>query len=192
MPNPQDTIQAIDAVTVDLVWECLRDRPDDLGAYMIGSLIDTNRNIAIHGELIFTSMDDHLVALHAETGEWCGTHLEHPFERLLVDTAARLDASAVSWINPRLIAGEVRGVVTGIPGTTGIVYTLDREIREFLWATPTIVQNVVSGIDGATGAVTEYAELIFTAAGQTVLACTPAPARTGSPYADCQKPEGTL
>ena len=53
MPNPQDTIQAIDAVTGDLIWEYRRDRPDDLGDYMIGSLIDTNRSIAIHGELIF-------------------------------------------------------------------------------------------------------------------------------------------
>ena len=61
--------------------------------------------------------------------------------------------------------------MTGIPGKTGIVYTLDRETGEFLWATPTITQNVVSGIDGATGAVTENAELIFTAAWQTVLAC---------------------
>ena len=70
MPNPRDTIQAIDAVTGDLLWEYRRDRPDDLGDYMIGSLIDTNRNIAIHGERIFhTSMDDHLVALDAETGE---------------------------------------------------------------------------------------------------------------------------
>ncbi|MCY4510341.1 MAG: PQQ-dependent dehydrogenase, methanol/ethanol family, partial [Acidobacteria bacterium] len=52
MPNPRDVIQAIDAVSGDLVWEYRRDRPDDLGDYMIGSLIDTNRNIAIHGELI--------------------------------------------------------------------------------------------------------------------------------------------
>ena len=97
--------------------------------------------------------------------------LDHPFERLLVDTAVSPDASAVAWINPRLQPGEERRVVTGIPGKTGIVYTLDRETGEFLWATPTIVQNVVSGIDGATGAVTENAELIFTAAGQQVLAC---------------------
>ena len=62
-------------------------------------------------------------------------------------------------------------MLTGIPGKTGIVYTLDRETGEFLWATPTITQNVVSGIDGATGQVTENAELIFTAAGQQVLAC---------------------
>ena len=316
MPNPQDVIQAIDAVTGDLVWEYRRDRPDDLAEYMIGTLIDTNRNVAIHGELIFdTTMDDHIVALHAETGEvvwdteildyrvnpanqtsgpivaggkvysgrscdprggpdgcvitahdaatgeelwrtrlipapgepgdetwgdvpyeerrhvgswmvpsvdpelnlvyvgtsvtspapkfllggtdlthlyhnstlaldadtgeivWFYQHmndhwdLDHPFERLLVDTAVRPDASAVAWINPRLQPGEERRVVTGIPGKTGIVYTLDRETGEFLWATPTIVQNVVSGIDGATGAVTENAELIFTAAGQQVLAC---------------------
>ncbi len=69
MPNPRDVIQALDAVTGDLIWEHRRDRPDDLADYMIGTLIDTNRNIAIHGELIIdTSMDDHVFALHAETG----------------------------------------------------------------------------------------------------------------------------
>ncbi len=316
MPNPRDIIQAIDAETGDLIWEHQRERPDDLGDYMIGTLTDTNRNIAIHGELIIdTSMDDHIFALHAETGEmvweteildyrvnpanqtsgpivaggkvfsgrscdprggpdgcvitahdaatgeeiwrrrlipapgepgdetwgdvpfderahvgawmvpsydpalnlvyvgtsvtspapkymlggtdkthlyhnstlalhgdtgeivWYYQHLndswdlDHPFERLLVDTAVRPDPSAVSWINPRLIPGEERRVVTGIPGKTGIVYTLDRETGEFLWATPTIVQNVISSIDGATGVVSENAELVFTAAGQTVLAC---------------------
>ena len=70
MPNPRDVIQALDAVTGDLIWEHRRDRPDDLADYMIGTLIDTNRNIAIHGELIIdTSMDDHIFALNAETGE---------------------------------------------------------------------------------------------------------------------------
>ena len=317
MPNPRDIIQALDAETGDLIWEHRRDRPDDLGDYMMsGGLNETNRNIAIHGELIInTSMDDHIFALHAETGEviwdteildyrvnpanqpsgpivaggkvfsgrscdprggpngcvitahdavtgeelwrrrlipapgepgdetwgdvpfeerahvgswmvpsydpalnlvyvgtsvtspapkfmlggtdkthlyhnstlalngdtgeivWYYQHLndswdlDHPFERLLVDTAVRPDPATVSWINPRLNPGEQRRVVTGIPGKTGIVYTLDRETGEFLWATPTIVQNVISGIDGATGAVSENSELVFTAAGQTVLAC---------------------
>ena len=119
------------------------------------------------------------LALDADTGEivWYYQHLndhwdlDHPFERLLLDTAVAPDPAVVPWINPRLRHGEVRKVVTGIPGKTGIVYTLDRETGEFLWATPTITQNVISGIDGATGAVTENPEVVFTGDGQTVLAC---------------------
>ena len=119
------------------------------------------------------------LALDADTGEitWYYQHmndhwdLDHPFERLLVDTAVTPDADAVEWINPRLNPGEVRKVMTGIPGKTGVVYTLDRETGEFLWAKPTITQNVISGIDGATGAVTENPELVFTAEGQEMLTC---------------------
>ena len=119
------------------------------------------------------------LALDVETGEirWYYQHmndhwdLDHPFERILVDTAVAPDPDAVSWINPRIEPGEVRKVMTGIPGKTGVVYTLDRETGEFLWATPTVAQNVIDHIDGATGAVTENAEVIFTAEGQTVLAC---------------------
>ena len=316
MPNPRDLIQAIDAVTGDLLWQYQRDRPDDLADYLIPGLIDTNRNIAIYDTLIFDSTtDDYVIALDATSGEvvwetevldyqvnpanqtsgpivangkvisgrscdprggphacvivahdaltgeelwrrrlipgpgefgdetwgdvpfeerghvgswmvpsfdpelnlvylgtsvtspapkfmlggvdkthlyhnstlalnadtgeivWYYQHLndswdlDHPFERLLVDTAVRPDPTAVSWINPRLQPGEERRVLTGIPGKTGVVYTLDRETGEFLWATPTITQNVISGIDGATGAVSENAELVFTAQGQVVLAC---------------------
>ena len=316
MPNPRDVIQAIDAVTGDLVWEYRRNRPDDLADYMIGSLIDTNRNLAIYGNLIIdTSGDDYVFALDAQTGElvweteildykvnpanqtsgpiiangkivsgrscdprggplacvivahdaltgeelwrrrlipapgelgneswgdvpyeerghvgawmvpsfdpelnivyvgtsvtspapkfflggvdnkhlyhnstlaldadtgeivWYYQHmndhwdLDHPFERLLIDTAVRPDPSHVSWINPRLQPGEERQVMTGIPGKTGIVYTLDRATGEFLWATPTVAQNVVSDIDGATGVVTENAELVFTREGQEALVC---------------------
>ena len=119
------------------------------------------------------------LALDADTGEivWYYQHLndswdlDHPFARLLVDTAVRPNPSSVSWINPRLRPGEERRVITGIPGKTGVVYTLDRETGEFLWATPTITQNVISNIDGATGAVSENPELVFSSIGQEVLAC---------------------
>ena len=316
MPNPRDVIQAIDAVTGDLIWEYRRDRPDDLADYMIGSLIDTNRNLAIYGTLIIdTSADDYVFALDAETGElvwetqildyrvnpanqtsgpivangkvisgrscapkggpnacvvvahdatngqelwrrrlipgpgepgnetWGGvpfeerrhvgawmvpsfdpdlnlvyigtsvtspapkfllggtenTHLyhnstlaldadtgeivwhyqhlndhwdlDHPFERLLIDTAVAPDPATVPWINPRLRPGEQRKVMTGIPGKTGIVYTLDRETGEFLWATPTVAQNVITAIDGATGAVSLNGELVFQREGDEVLIC---------------------
>ena len=119
------------------------------------------------------------LALDAETGEirWYYQHLndhwdlDHPFERLLVDTAVAPDPASVSWINPRIRTGEVRRVLTGIPGKTGVVYTLDRATGEFLWATPTVTQNVIGSIDGATGAVTENSEVVFRAEGQEVLAC---------------------
>ena len=315
MPNPNDVIQAIDAVTGDLQWEYHRDIPDDVNDYL-GGLISVNRNIAIWDDMIIdTANDDYAFALNATTGElvwetqlfdytqnparhsagpivadgkvisgrscrprrgpeacvimahdartgeeiwrrrlipapgepgdeswggvpyeerahvgswmvpsfdpelnlvyvgtsvtspapkfmlggvdnkhlyhnstlaldadtgeivWYYQHLndswdlDHPFERLLVDTAVAPDASEVTWINPRIQPGEVRRVVTGVPGKTGVVYTLDRETGEFLWARNTVTQNVISDIDGATGAVTENAELVFSAEGQEVLAC---------------------
>ena len=119
------------------------------------------------------------LALDGDTGaiRWYYQHLndhwdlDHPFERMLVDTAVAPDPSAVSWINPNVRPGEVRRVVTGIPGKTGVVYTLDRATGEFLWATPTITQNVISSIDGATGAVSENSEVVFSAEGQEVLTC---------------------
>ena len=119
------------------------------------------------------------LALNADTGEidWYYQHLndhwdlDHPFERLLVDTAVTPNPAEVSWINPRITPGEQRQVITGIPGKTGVVYTLDRATGEFLWATPTIAQNVISDIDGATGAVTENSEVVFSGLGQEVLSC---------------------
>ena len=316
MPNPRDTIQALDAATGDLLWEYRRPRPDDLHEHVYTALGEANRNIAIYGSLLIgTSADGYAYAVDATTGRlawetqvvdytrhpahqtsgpiiaggkvisgrgclpaggphacfiaahdaatgaelwrrplipapgepgdetWGGvpyeerthvgawmvpsydpelnivyvgtsvsspapkfmlggadkTHLyhnstlaldadtgeiawyyqhlndhwdlDHPFERILVDTAVAPDPGIVSWINPSLQPGEVRKVVTGIPGKTGVVYTLDRETGEFLWATPTVAQNVVSHIDGATGAVSENAELVFTREGQEVLVC---------------------
>lgn len=119
------------------------------------------------------------LALDADTGRivWHYQHvvdhwdLDHPFERLLVETAVAPDAREVSWINPRITPGERRRVITGIPGKTGIVYTLDRRTGEFLWARPTVRQNVVSRIDGATGAVTVNPETIFTGLDQERFIC---------------------
>ena len=119
------------------------------------------------------------LALEVETGEirWYYQHLndhwdlDHPFERLLVETRVAPDPNSVAWINPNFRSGETRKVITGIPGKTGIVYTLDRETGEFLWATPTVEQNVITDIDGASGAVTENQEIIFREAEQIVFVC---------------------
>ncbi len=110
------------------------------------------------------------LALNADTGKlvWYYQHIvdhwdmDHPFERLLVDTVVAPSASEVRWINPKVRPGERRKVVTGIPGKTGVVYTIDRQTGEFLWARPTVAQNVISNIDPSTGRVTVNPEVIFT------------------------------
>jgi len=122
---------------------------------------------------------DSTLALDPATGKivWYYQHLidhwdlDHPFERLLVDTAVAPDPSEVTWINPRLKAGEKRKVITGIPGKTGIVYTLDRVTGEFLWARPTVYQNVVKSIDGATGKVWDNPEVVPTHKDQKLMVC---------------------
>jgi PQQ-dependent dehydrogenase (methanol/ethanol family) len=118
------------------------------------------------------------LALNADTGQivWYYQHivdhwdLDHPFERILVDTAVAPNPSDVMWINPKVRAGERRKVITGIPGKTGLVYTLDRQTGEFLWARPTVAQNVVSTIDG-NGAVTVNRESLFTKINEEKVIC---------------------
>ncbi len=119
------------------------------------------------------------LALNPDTGKivWHYQHvvdhwdLDHPFERMLLDTVVAPDKSEVTWMNPKIKPGEKRKVITGIPGKTGIIYTLDRQTGEFLWARPTVYQNVVSNIDGATGKVTVNPATLMTSTASTVLAC---------------------
>jgi PQQ-dependent dehydrogenase (methanol/ethanol family) len=119
------------------------------------------------------------LALDVSTGRivWYYQHvidhwdLDHTFERILLDTAVTPDKSAVAWINPRIKPGEVRKVMTGVPGKTGIVYTLDRRTGEFLWAKPTIQQNVVQSIDGRTGEVKVSPAATFKAKGDKATIC---------------------
>ena len=69
MPNPRDVIQAIDAVTGDLIWEYRRPRPDDLEEHVYNALGEANRNIAIYGRLLIgTSADGYVYAVDAVTG----------------------------------------------------------------------------------------------------------------------------
>jgi PQQ-dependent dehydrogenase (methanol/ethanol family) len=119
------------------------------------------------------------LALDAGTGKivWYYQHvvdhwdIDHTYERILLDTVVAPDRKQVAWINPKLKPGENRQVITGIPGKTGIVYTLDRKTGEFLWARPTVHQNIVEKIDGATGKVTVNPALVFERAGQQATVC---------------------
>ncbi|MCY4065220.1 MAG: hypothetical protein OXF57_02500, partial [Rhodospirillaceae bacterium] len=104
------------------------------------------------GDLLYSGST---LALQPDTGElvWYFQHLprdnwdlDHVFERLIVETEVSPDPAAVPWINPDLVPGETRKVITGIPGKTGLVWTLDAATGEFLWARPTVYQNIMTGL----------------------------------------------
>ena len=108
-------------------------------------------------DLLYTNST---LALDPATGEmaWYFQHLprdnwdlDHVFERLIVETRVAPDPEEVPWINPALRSGETRKVITGIPGKTGVVWTLDAATGEFLWARPTLHQNVMTGLELDTG-----------------------------------------
>ena len=71
MPNPNDHLQAIDAVTGDLKWEYRREFPEDAAEVLGGAgLVSVNRNVAIYGNVIIdTGNDGYVYAVDAATGE---------------------------------------------------------------------------------------------------------------------------
>lgn len=124
------------------------------------------------------------LAIDPDTGHivWYYQHLvdhwdlDHPFERLLVNTEVAPDPAQVAWISPDIVKGKVYKVLTGIPGKSGIIYTLDRQTGKFLWARPTVQQNVILDINGKTGEVAGNPATYFHKKGDTVEIC---PALTG-------------
>ena len=69
MPNPEDAIQALDAITGDLIWEYRRNLPDDVYEY-VGGNSRNNRNLAIYDRFIInTTDDDYAIGIDATTGE---------------------------------------------------------------------------------------------------------------------------
>ncbi len=124
------------------------------------------------------------LAIDADTGKivWYLQHvvdhwdLDHPFERILVDTVVAPDPSAVAWINPRVRPGTTHKVLTGVPGKTGLFYTIDRETGQFLWARPTVEQNVITAVNTESGAGTVNTEKLFSGPGEEKLVC---PSLTG-------------
>ena len=108
-------------------------------------------------DLLYTNST---LAIDPETGRrvWYFQHLprdnwdlDHVFERMIVTTQVAPSPDEVPWINPGVRSGETRKVITGIPGKTGVVWTLDAKTGQFLWARPTIYQNIMTGVDLRTG-----------------------------------------
>ena len=105
------------------------------------------------GDVLYTNST---IAINADTGEieWYFQHipggnwdLDHPFERIVVESEVNPTADNVSWINPEIDSSERRKLITGIPGKPGIIWTMDARTGEFLWAKETNYQNVIVGVD---------------------------------------------
>ena len=108
-------------------------------------------------DLLYTNST---LALDPDTGEmkWYFQHLprdnwdyDHPYDRIIVETEVSPNPAEVPWIHPDLRPGERRKVITGIPGKTGFIWTLDAATGQFLWARPTIYQNIMTGLEPDTG-----------------------------------------
>ena len=71
LPNPDNVVQAVDAVTGDRIWEYRREFVD-----MTESVLSPrSRSIAIYGDKIYlNTADAHIVALDARTGEVAWDH----------------------------------------------------------------------------------------------------------------------
>lgn len=182
----------------DATWGGLPlERRQQVGAWMIASydpalkLVYMGTSVTAPAPKLALAGNEHdylyhnsTLALDVRTGRivWHYQHLvdhwdlDHPFPRMLIDDEVAPDPVEVAWINPRIEPGRTYKVLTGVPGKTGVVYTLDRETGEFLWARPTIRQNVVHSIDGATGRVTVNPDTVFTDYGKAALVC---PAASG-------------
>jgi alcohol dehydrogenase (cytochrome c) len=129
------------------------------------------------GDLLYTNST---LAINPDTGKvaWYFQHLprdnwdlDHVFERIIVQTRVSPAPDEVPWINPKLRPGESRKVITGIPGKTGVVWTLDAKTGEFLWARPTVYQNVMTGVDVQTGRPAINEATIPLSVDTPVLAC---------------------
>lgn len=90
------------------------------------------------GDVLYTNST---LALDATTGKrrWHYQHMprdnwdmDSPFERILIDQEA---------------GGGVTRLLVTVAGKNGIAFALDRDSGEFIWASETIYQNVVSNID---------------------------------------------
>ena len=105
------------------------------------------------GDVLWTNST---LAINADTGELTWAFQHHPRdnwdadnvgERSYVDGLwVQPDPNHLKWYNPDLLDGQVRNVLWSI-GKPGVLWALDRETGEFLWAKETIYQEYYKDID---------------------------------------------
>ena len=136
LPNPLNVVQALDAVTGDLIWEYRKEfewSPDD-------SFRSRTRAIAIYDDKIYLNTNDaHIVALDARTGEVAWDHT-------VADT--RLGYRYTS--GPIVVTGKIVAGMTGCErykDGTCFISAHDPQTGAELWRTSTIAQPGEPGGD---------------------------------------------
>ena len=127
LPNPQNIVQALDAVTGDRLWEYQR----NLDQMLESVLSPRSRSIAIYGDKIYlNAADAHIVALDARTGEVV-------WDREVADNALGYRYTS----GPVVANGKVVSGMTGCERyKDGVCFISahDAETGEELWRTATI------------------------------------------------------
>ena len=118
-------------------------------------------------------------AVRPKTGEIVWKHQVLPrdnwdqectFEMMIINTPVNPDpAASMLSVNPDARRGP-RKTLTGIPCKTGIAWSFDAASGEFLWARPTVEQNLVARIDPK-GLVTVNEEAVLKDVNKTYQIC---------------------
>jgi alcohol dehydrogenase (cytochrome c) len=118
-------------------------------------------------------------AVRPKTGEIAWKHQTLPrdnwdqectFEMMIINTPVNPSpAAGMLSINPNARRGP-RKTLTGIPCKTGIAWSFDAADGEFLWAKPTVEQNIVASIDPK-GLVTVNEGVVLKEVGKTYRVC---------------------
>jgi alcohol dehydrogenase (cytochrome c) len=94
---------------------------------------------------------------------------ECTFEMMIINTPVNPDPAGKLAINPTARRGP-RKTLTGVPCKTGIAWSFDAANGEFLWAKPTVEQNLVAEIN-AKGLVTVNEDAVLKEVGKTYHMC---------------------
>ena len=137
--NPGEIVQALDAVSGELLWEYRRDPPDSAGGAGARPAGGRHRNIAIYRDKIYlNSTDAHIVAIDARTG------------------AEVWDTDVGGGVGYRYSSGSIVAdgkVISGLTGCglyrddTCYIVGLDAQTGGELWRTSTIARPGERGGD---------------------------------------------
>ena len=117
-------------------------------------------------------------AVRPKTGEIVWKHQVLPrdnwdqectFEMMIINTPVNPDPAGMLAVNPDARRGP-RKTLTGVPCKTGIAWSFDAATGEFLWAKPTVEQNLVARIDPK-GLVTVNEDVVLKEVGKTYHIC---------------------